>query len=430
MTSPVFDQQITDLGVRTLAYHSKCQDLWTKPPVPPHYGSPFLFAYLWSTWTVEDRQRLVEKARTAVEQNISSMLSRGGAGEPAEEQKMHLLLAACVPEIFQEELYLQLRPMAQLLQLIWKLPTKTDRQAALRDRPRHISSSMSFIDNLPFVWAQPTVKLIEQTLRMVNYKVFSDARPGQASKLSAAENEQYQRDLLLALRAFWLSFFGLQVFMQLSDEFAATEQKLFREQRRAEAKEKGEDESSIDSSPEYPRMGSGYRKPIHTMQIEEILSEAVEAGSKAASRQGSRSNSPERTAAASSSASATASPTPTSEPPLNEAGLLPSVPSTVYCACCHASPMAAILYTVHQEQPLSPMDPVSIEANKKARAIELKKCGRCKQVAYCSVDCQKKHYKKHKAFCRASVETAASAPSVTAAAPAAEAATPSTSPAA
>jgi hypothetical protein len=299
---------------------------------------------------------------------------------------------------------LQLRPMAQLLQLIWKLPTKTDRQSALRDRPRHISSEMTFIDHLPFVWAQPTVKLIEQTLRMVHYKVFSDARPGQASQLSPSENESYQRDLLLALRAFWLSFFGLQVFMELSDEFAATEEKLFREQRKAEAKEKGEEESSGEASPDHPRMGSGYRKPIHTMQIEEVISEAAEAGSKAASRQASRSSSPERAAAASSSAAAASC---GSAPALNEAGLLPSVPSTVYCACCHASPMAAVLHTVSLPQPLSPSDPASIEANKQARVLDLRKCGRCKQVAYCSVECQKKHYKRHKGFCRASVPAAA-----------------------
>jgi len=52
---------------------------------------------------------------------------------------------------------------------------------------------------------------------------------------------------------------------------------------------------------------------------------------------------------------------------------LPSLRSTEVCAFCEESPLRA--------------------------ALTLSRCGRCKQVVYCSVECQKAHWKLHKKTC-------------------------------
>ena len=56
---------------------------------------------------------------------------------------------------------------------------------------------------------------------------------------------------------------------------------------------------------------------------------------------------------------------------------LPASPSTEVCAFCEESPLRA--------------------------ALTLSRCGRCKQVAYCSVECQKAHWKVHKNSCKKAV---------------------------
>ena len=53
---------------------------------------------------------------------------------------------------------------------------------------------------------------------------------------------------------------------------------------------------------------------------------------------------------------------------------VPSLRSTEVCAFCEESPVRA--------------------------AFTLSRCGRCKQVAYCSVECQKAHWKVHKKSCK------------------------------
>ena len=56
------------------------------------------------------------------------------------------------------------------------------------------------------------------------------------------------------------------------------------------------------------------------------------------------------------------------------AELLPAASNVMLCAFCEESPLRA--------------------------AIALSRCGRCKQVSYCSADCQKAHWKLHKKTCK------------------------------
>lgn len=410
-----FNSQIHDLSVRTLAYHTRCQELWTKPPPPPHYGAPFLFAYVWSSWTVAQRKELIVKAQEAVKQSIDQMLS--ASGSPRDASKMQLLLAACVPEIFQEELWSQLRPMAHLLATIWGRATKAARQAAVASRPKHTSSQMHFIDRLPWVWSSaPTLQLMEHTLQALHYRVFeapsSSASSASSSepKLTPEDNEGFQRDLLLSLRAFWMSYFGLQIFMALSDHFAATEEKLLREAREAEMIKQAASAAASDSaeaaaaSSEKP---NGYSKPIHSLKIEEIVE--GQGGDKQSGVESAAASSSAAAASAAAAAAATATSSSSSSAAVaaTPSTLLP-VPARVYCACCHQSPLAAVLTAA--SQPALP----SVAKTDRAQiadkpVVELKRCGRCKAVWYCSVLCQKRHFKTHKSVCHPSAPDAAAA---------------------
>jgi hypothetical protein len=349
-----FDRQISEIALRTEAYHSKCRDLWTKAPPPPHLGAPFLFAYCWQSWSADQRRALVEKGRNSVEQSIQQMLSpsEGAPAPPVAAKKMQLLLASCVPELFQEELHEDLQPMAALLQTLWggQKQSKADRAAAKQGRPKHISSAMGFIDNMPWVWMEPTLSLIKHTLEALDYQVFESPHESASSgpSLSAADNEQYQCDLLLSLRAFWMSYFGLQIFMALSPHFHETEVKLLSEGRAAAQQEEMlEREAAADGN---AAAEVAYSKPIHTMKIEEIVEERSDSTASSSSA-----------AAASTSASAASS----------FARVPPALPAHQFCACCFSS----------------------------APSLDLKRCSGCKRVWYCSVSCQKKDRKKHKADC-------------------------------
>lgn len=388
-----FNSQIHELSVRTLAYHTRCQELWTKPPPPPHYGAPFLFAYVWSNWTVAQRKELIVRAQESVKQSIDQMLS--ASGSPRDSAKMHLLLAACVPEIFQDELWSQLRPMAHLLGMIWGRATKAARQAAIASRPKHTSSQMAFIDRMPWVWSSaPTIKLMEHTLETLHYRVFeAPAAASGESKLSPGDNQGFQRDLLLSLRAFWMSYFGLQIFMALSDHFATTEEKLLREAREVEQKQEAASaDSASASSTEKP---NGYSKPIHTMKIEEIVEgegqESGGAGASAAASTAAAASSSANAAASSSSSSSSAAP--------SDPSILPSVPARVYCACCHQSPLVAVLSATSQPALPAASNAAAASSPSHKPALELKRCARCKSVWYCSVACQKLHFKRHKPVC-------------------------------
>lgn len=380
-----FNRQIHELSVRTNAYLDKCRSLWTRTPTPPHYGAPFLFSFVWAAWQPAQRRALVEQGRTSVEQSIAQMMSQSGAA-PQDTTRMQLLLAACVPELFDEELHEELRPMANLLSTLWGQPAgasrskdeksraRAERAAARASRPKHASSEMSFIDDLPWVWSQPTLQLIEHTLQELDYAVFDPPRDAAAvaaataSRVSPADNELFQRDLLLSLRAFWMSYFGLQVFMALSDHFATTEAALLAQARSA-AQTQSQRQTAQSQEKAHVSQGPGYSKPIHTFKLEDMPLPAGNA----------------------------------STATLTE---MPSGPTSSYCACCLRTSDDAAAAATSDDAAASPAP------------LDLKRCARCKSAWYCSVDCQRKHFKQHKIECAtiaAEAEASATAPAAAAA---------------
>jgi hypothetical protein len=354
-------------------------------------GAPLLFALVWQRWGPAQRQALVAQARNSLEQSIAQMLCPAGSASAPEKdtQKLHLLLAACVPELFQEELSTEPKAMAALLTTVWgagavpgadgKLSKeqRQARKAAAAARPKHISAEMGFIDRMHWVWMQPTLGVIEHTLRALDYKVFDapmGASASVAASLDPADNELYQRDLLLSLRAFWMSYFALQVFMALSSHFASTEEALLAQQRAAasdseqpqpkpeqqQQPENGSEGAGVPhflpaaaalrqggqkKSPHDPTAPNGYHKPIHTFRLEDL--------GKQAQMQQSGASIEEVTDDAATAAAA--------------------VPNSSQCTGCQRAGTAA----------------------------DLKRCGRCKAAWYCSVDCQKRHFKVHKQVCKA-----------------------------